>query len=194
MEENSTENSQKIPTNLVSKEERYLRMFFTYIRLKGDKIESKHRLENIMLKDKKAYDENLEKLKDDWITIYYNIYDYFISKEDNIYTYFYDNLIYLTNEENEKAKELKYIVISIMKICLKICPPTREDIINFYQLFRLKNLDQNIFSLLMEIFDIIYSNNNSTSFKEYFATFENKEFYLFDGNSHIEIKLDKECR
>ena len=192
MEENSTENSQKIPTNLVSKEERYLRMFFTYIRLKGDKIESKHRLENIMLKDKKAYDENLEKLKDDWITIYYNIYDYFISKEDNIYTYFYDNLIYLTNEENEKAKELKYIVISIMKICLKICPPTREDIINFYQLFRLKNLDQNIFSLLMEIFEIIYSNNNSTSFKEYFSNFESKEFYLFDGNSHIEIKLDKD--
>ena len=136
-EENSENNDQKIPTNMVSKEERFLRMFFTYIRLKGDKIESRHRLENIMIKDKKTYDENLEKLKDDWITIYYNIYDYFISKEDNIYTYFYDNLIYLIHEENEKAKELKHIVISIMKICLKICPPTREDIINFYQLMSL---------------------------------------------------------
>ena len=37
MDDNNSENSHKIPTNLVSNEERFLRMFFTYIRLSSDK-------------------------------------------------------------------------------------------------------------------------------------------------------------
>ena len=191
-EENSENNDQKIPTNMVSKEERFLRMLFTYIRLNTEKIASKHTLEKMITKDKKIYDENIAKLKNDWITVYYNIYDYFITKQDYIYTYFYNELIYICKQEGENMKELKYIVISLMKICLKIYPPSREDIINYYQLFFSKDLDQNIFSLLMEIFDIIYSYNKERTYKEYFSNFEENEFYLFDGNSHIEIKLDKE--
>ena len=89
-EENSENNDQKIPTNMVSKEERFLRMFFTYLRLNTEKIASKHTLEKMITKDKKIYDENIEKLKKDWITVYYNIYDYFITKQDYIYTYFYN--------------------------------------------------------------------------------------------------------
>ena len=188
-----TEASQKIPTNLVSKEERYLRMFFTYIRLGIDKAQSKLGLEKILLKSKETYQENIEKLKIDWITVYYNIYDYFICKQDYMYTYFYNELIYLNTEENEKNKELKNIVISIMKICLKIYPPSREDIVNFYQLFRLKELNEKIFSLLMEIFNILFSYDKSiTTYKDYFSKFDEKEFFLFDGNSNIEIKLDRE--
>ena len=145
MEDSNQENSQKIPTNLVPKEERYLRMFFTYIRIGPDKQQSKNSLEKILLKDKNTYNENIEKLKNDWITVYYNIYDYFICKEDYIYTYFYNNLIYLCKEENESNNELKNLIISMMKICLKIYPPPREDIINFFQLFRLKDLDKKYF-------------------------------------------------
>ena len=37
MDDNNSENSHKIPTNLVSNEERSLRMFFTSIRLSTDK-------------------------------------------------------------------------------------------------------------------------------------------------------------
>ena len=59
MEENSSESSQKIPTNLVSKEERYLRMFFTYLRVGKEKLKSKLNLEKILLKDKKVYNENM---------------------------------------------------------------------------------------------------------------------------------------
>ena len=84
--DNNKEGNKKIPTNLVSKEERYLRMFFTFIRLGQDKKQSKISLINLLLKDKNAYTENLEKLKNNWITVYYNIYDYFICKEDNMYT------------------------------------------------------------------------------------------------------------
>ena len=193
MDDKSSETSQKIPTNLVSKEERYLRMFFTYIRLGKDKLQSKLSLEKILLKDKDVYQENIEKLKNDWITVYYNIYDYFSCKKDYIYTYFYNELIYLNNEENEKNKELKIIVISIMKICLKIYPPPREDIINYFQLFRLKELNQKIFSVLMEIFNLLFSYDKSIrTYKDYFSKFDEKEFFLFDGNSNIEIKLDRQ--
>ena len=192
MNDNNSENAQKIPTNLVSKEERFIRMFFTYIRIGDDKLQSKKSIEKILLKDKK-YNENIEKLKTDWITIYYNIYDYFISKEDCIYDYFYKELIYLCKEENDTNKELKNLVFSIMKICLKIYPPSKEDIVNFYHLFYLKDLNQNIFHLLMEIFNILYYYDKfESSYKEYFSKFNEKEFFLFDGNSHIEIKLDKE--
>ena len=62
-EDNSENNDQKIPTNLVSKEERFLRMFFTYLRLNIEKISSKHTLEKMIIKDKKLYEENIEKLK-----------------------------------------------------------------------------------------------------------------------------------
>ena len=192
MEDSNQENNQKIPTNLVPKEERYLRMFFTYIRTGIDKIQSKKSLEKILLKDKNIYIENIEKLKRDWITVYYNIYDYFICKEDYIYTYFYNNLINLCKEENDINKELKYIIISMMKICLKIYPPPREDIINFFKLFRLKDLDKKIFSTLMEILNMLYSCDKSSSHKEYFSTFLEKKFFLFDGNSHIEIKFSPE--
>ena len=193
MEEKNSENNQKIPTNLVSKEERYLRMFFTYIRLDANKKESKHSVEKILTKDKSEYNDNIEKLKKDWITVYYNIYDYFICKQDYIYTYFFNALIYLCDDEAEKNTELKTIIISLMRICLSIYPPPREDIINFYQLFRLKDLNQKKFSTIMEIFDIIYSYNKlSSTFKEYFSSYDEKEFFLLDGNSHIEIKLDKE--
>ena len=192
MEDNSSEVNKKIPTNLVSKEERYLRMFFTYIRLDKEKVQSKISLEKILLKDKNAYNESIEMLKNDWITVYYNIYDYFIINQDNIYTYFYNELLYLCKEESDKNKELKNIVISIMKICLRIYPPSREDIFNFYQLFRLKELDQKIFSTLMEIFNILFTYDKLTSsYKEYFSKFDEKEFFIFDGNSHIEINLDK---
>ena len=178
MDDKSSETSQKIPTNLVSKEERYLRMFFTYIRLGKDKLQSKLSLEKILLKDKDVYQENIEKLKNDWITVYYNIYDYFSCKQDYIYTYFYNELIYLNNEENEKNKELKIIVISIMKICLKIYPPPREDIINYFQLFRLKELNQKIFSVLMEIFNLLFSYDKSIrTYKDYFSKFDEKEFF-----------------
>ena len=69
-----------------------------------------------------------------------------------------------------------------MRICLSIYPPPREDIINFYQLFRLKDLNQKKFSTIMEIFDIIYSYNKlSSSFKEYFSSYDEKEFFLLDG-------------
>ena len=61
--ESTKDGNQKIPTNLVSKEERFLRMFFTYIRLGQDKKQSKISLEKLLLKDKNAYNENLEKLK-----------------------------------------------------------------------------------------------------------------------------------
>ena len=192
MEDNSQENSQKIPTNLVSKEERYLRMFFTYIRIGHDMQQSKNSLEKILLKDKNVYNENIEKLKNEWITVYYNIYDYFICKEDYIYTYFYNNLIYLCKEENETNKELKNLIISMMKICLKIYPPPREDIINFFQLFRLKYLNKNIFATLMEILNMLYSYDKSSSLKEYFSSFQEQKFFLFDGNSHIEIKFSPE--
>ena len=59
MEEKNSENNQKIPTNLVSKEERYLRMFFTYIRLDANKKESKHSVEKILTKDKTEYNDNI---------------------------------------------------------------------------------------------------------------------------------------
>ena len=191
MDENNANNN--IETNLVPKEERYLRMFFVFIRLGIDKIKSKLSLEKILLKDKNIYQKNIEKLKNDWITVYYNIYDYFISKKDNIYTYFFNELIYLNNEEINKNEELKILVISIMKICLKIYPPTREDIINFYQLFFLKELDQKKFSLLMEIFNIIFSYDKSIrTYQDYYSKFDKKDFMLFDGNSNIEIKLGKE--
>ena len=190
--ESNSQDDQKIPTNLVSKEERFLRIFFTYIRLGNDKKTQKLSLEKIILKDKKVNNENIEKLKNDWITVYYNIYDYFICKEDYIYTYFFNELIYLSNEENEINTELKNITTSIMKMCLKIQPPRRDDIINYYQFFRLKDLNKKIFSTLMEIFNMIYSYDKTTSFKEYFSLFDEKKFFLFDGNSHIEIKLDKE--
>ena len=192
MEDNSSQLNRKIPTNLVSKEERYLRMFFTYIRLNSEKIQSKKSIEKILLKDKNAYTVNIDSLKNDWITVYYNIYDYFISQQDNLYTYFYNELLYLCQEDNDKNKELKNIVISIMKICLKIYPPSIKDVFNFYQLFRLKELDQKIFSVLMEIFNILFTYDKfTTSHKEYFSKFEEKEFFIFDGNSHIEINLDK---
>ena len=191
MEDNKSEISQKIPTNLVSKEERYLRMFFTYLRLGKDKAQSKNSLGKILLKDKNVYNENIEKLKNEWITIYYNIYDYFIIKQECMYTYFFDELFYLLEEENEKNKELKNIVISIMKFCLKIYPPTREDIFKFYQLFRLKDLDKEKLSLLMEIFNILFSYDKlESSHKEYFSKFDDKDFFLFDGNSNIEINLE----
>ena len=191
MEEKNSEDSQKIPTNLVSKEERYLRMFFTYLRVGKEKLKSKLNLEKILLKDKKVYNENIEKLKDDWITVYYNIYDYFICKEDYIYTYFYNELLYLCNEKKENNIELKNLVISMMKICLKIYPPPRDDIVNFYQLFRSKELNHDIFSLLMEIFNMLFSFDPIiTSYKQFFSSFVEKEFYLFDGNSQIDINLD----
>ena len=191
MNDDNSENNEKIPTNLVSQEERFLRMFFAYIRLGNDKLKSKKSIEKLLLKDK-IYNENIEKLKNDWITIYYNIYDYFICKEDSIYTYFYNELIYLCNEENDTSKELKNIVISIMKICLKIYRPSKEDIINFYQLFYLKDLNQKIFSLLMEIFNVLYFYDKfESSYKEYFSKFNKNEFFLFDGNSPMEIKLDR---
>ena len=85
MNDDNSENNEKIPTNLVSQEERFLRMLFAYIRLGNDKLKSKKSIEKLLLKDK-IYNENIEKLKNDWITIYYNIYDYFICKEDSIYT------------------------------------------------------------------------------------------------------------
>ena len=193
MEEKSLEIDQKIPTNLVSKEERYLRIFFTYIRLSNEKAHSKISLEKILLKDKNSYNENIEKLKNDWITIYYNIYDYFICKQECIYTFFYNELLYLCKEKNQKNDELKNIVISIMKICLKIYPPSREDIFDFFQLFRLKELDQDIFSTLIEIFNIIFTYDKyNSSHKEYFSKFDEKEFFLFDGNSNIEINLERE--
>ena len=157
MDDNNSENSHKIPTNLVSNEERFLRMFFTYIRLSSDKKQSKLSLEKILLKDKNSYNANIEILKKDWITVYYNIYDYFICKEDYLYTYFYNELLYLCNENNENKTELKNVVVSMMKICLKICPPSREDIINFFQLFRSKELNQNKFSLLMDIFNMLFA-------------------------------------
>ena len=192
--DNSKEGSQKIPTNLVSKEERYLRMFFTYIRLGEDKNQSKLSLVKILLKDKTVYNENLEKLKNNWIMVYYNIYDYFICKEDNMYTYFFKDLIYLCKkDETVTNKELKELIISIMKICLRIYPPQREDVINFYQLFRMKDLNQKIFSELMNILKMLYScDKNVSTYKEYFSHFLEKNFFLFDGNSHIEIKFAKD--
>ena len=192
--DNNKEGNKKIPTNLVSKEERYLRMFFTYIRLGQDKKQSKKSLVNLLLKDKNAYTENLEKLKNNWITVYYNIYDYFICKEDNMYTYFFNDIIYLCKEdETEINKELKELIISIMKICLRIYPPQREDVINFYQLFRMKDLNKKIFSELMNILNMIYSCDKTVStHKEYFSNFSDKNFFLFDGNSHIEIKFAKD--
>jgi hypothetical protein len=102
MDENNSENSQKIPTNLVSNEERFLRMFFTYIRLSTDKKQAKQNLEKLLLKDKNAYNANIEILKKDWITVYYNIYDYFICKEDNLYTYFFNDFLVLCNENDDK--------------------------------------------------------------------------------------------
>ena len=192
--ESTKDGNQKIPTNLVSKEERFLRMFFTYIRLGQDKKQSKISLEKLLLKDKNAYNENLEKLKNNWITVYYNIYDYFICKEDNMYTYFFNDIIYLCKEEEtDTNKELKDLIINIMKICLRIYPPQREDVINFYQLFRLEDLNKKIFSELMNILNIIYSCDKTIStHKEYFSTFSEKKFFLFDGNSHIEIKFSRD--
>ena len=191
MDDNNSENSHKIPTNLVSNEERFLRMFFTYIRLSSDKKQSKLSLEKILLKDKNSYNANIEILKKDWITVYYNIYDYFICKEDYLYTYFYNELLYLCNENNENKTELKNVVVSMMKICLKICPPSREDIINFFQLFRSKELNQNKFSLLMDIFNMLFACPLTSSYKEYFESMNEKIFFLFDGNSQIDIQLDK---
>ena len=187
------DNDKKIPTNLVPKEEKYLRMFFTYIRLGLDKKPQKASLEKILLKDKKSCNENLEKLDKDWLTVYYNIYDYFICKEDYLYTYFFNDLIYLSKEENEANKEIKNLIISMMKICLKIYPPPREDIINFYQFFRLKELDKNIFAMLMEIFNIVYTCDKiKSSHREYFSKFLEQKFFLFDGHSQIEIRLSPE--
>ena len=184
MEEN---NSEKIPTNLVSKEERFLRMLLAYLRIDSTKVQSRHNLEKILLRDKNSYQEDIEKLKINWVTIYYNIYDYFISKHDNVYTYFYNSILYLCDEENENNIELKNIIIELMKMCLKIYPPTREDIINFYHLFRLKDLNEKKFSILMEIFNMTYSID-----KTFFENYTEKNFFLFDGNSHIEIQLDKD--
>ena len=74
-----------------------------------------------------------------------------------------------------------------MKMCLKIYPPTREDIINFYHLFKLKDLNEKKFSILMDIFNMTYSID-----KTFFENYKEKNFFLFDGNSHIEIQLDKD--
>ena len=38
MNDDNSENNEKIPTNLVSQEERFLRMFFAYIRLGNDEL------------------------------------------------------------------------------------------------------------------------------------------------------------
>ena len=57
MDENNASNN--IETNLVPKEERYLRMFFVFIRLGIDKIKSKLSLEKILLKDKNIYQKNI---------------------------------------------------------------------------------------------------------------------------------------
>ena len=51
MENNSLESNHKLPTNKVSKEERYLRMFFTYLKLKEEKLESKNSLSKILTKE-----------------------------------------------------------------------------------------------------------------------------------------------
>ena len=180
--------NKKMQTISVSKEEQYLRSFFTYLKFGTEQDKSKEDLE-IYLTDK-FYKEIIEKLKDDWITVYFNIYNYFICEEDSIYKYFYNVLINLSKEENDIKQQLKNIVISLMKICLRIYPPSKEDIFNFYQLFRLKDLNKKIFSLLMEIFNIIYSFDSSS--KEYFSHFAQKEFFLFDGNSNVKIKLEKD--
>ena len=195
MENNSLESNHKLPTNKVSKEERYLRMFFTYLKLKEEKLESKNSLSKILTKEPELIKSNLEILKKDWITVYYNIYDYFISKEENLYTYFFNDIIFINKnneDENEKKEILKNLVIEMMKICLKIYPPSREDIRNYYQYFRTTEMNKNIFSSLMEIFNIIYTKNNESSFKEYFDYCKENIFFLFDSNSHIEIKLDQD--
>ena len=185
MEDNNSENNEKIPTNMVTKEERFLRMLLAYLRIDSTKIQSKDSLVKIILKDQNSNNEDIEKLKKDWVTIYYNLYDYFISKHDYIYTYFFNSLIYLCNEEKDTNKQLTNIIIEIMKICLQIYPAPREDVINFYQLFRLKDLNEKKFAMLMQIFNIIYSKNN------FFDSYDDKKCFLFDGNSHIEIQLDK---
>ena len=194
MDNNSVESNQKLPTNQVSKEERYLRMFFTYLKLNIQKIESKKTLYKLLIKDPDLIKSNLEILKKDWITLYYNIYDYFISKEENLYTYFFTEIIFINQneEEIEKKEILKNLVLEMMKICIKIYPPSREDIRNYYQYFRSIEMNKNLFSSLMEIFNIIYTKNNESSFKEYFDTYNDSIFFLFDSNSHIEIKLDQE--
>ena len=56
MEEN---NSEKIPTNLVSKEERFLRMLLAYLRIDSTKVQSRHNLEKILLRDKNSYQEDI---------------------------------------------------------------------------------------------------------------------------------------
>ena len=194
MENNPLESHHKLPTNMVSKEERYLRMFFTYLKLNEQKEESKNTLSKILIKEPNLIKSNLEILKKDWITVYYNIYDYFICKEDNLYTYFFNDLIYINENEDDTEKKiiLKNLVIEMMKICLKIYPPTRKDIINYYQFFRSTKMNKNMFSILMEIFNIIYTKNTESSFKEYFDSFKDKIFFLFDGNSNIEIRLDQD--
>ena len=185
MEDNNSENNEKIPTNMVTKEERFLRMILTYLRIDSTKVKSKQSLVKIILKDQKSNNEDIEKLKKDWITVYYNLYDYFICKHDFVYTYFFNSLIFLCDEENDLNKQLTNLIIEIMKLCLEIYPAPREDVINFYQLFRLKDLNEKKFAILMQIFNMIYSKKN------YFDNYQEKKCFLFDGNSHIEIQLDK---
>ena len=113
MENNPLESHHKLPTNMVSKEERYLRMFFTYLKLNEQKEESKNTLSKILIKEPNLIKSNLEILKKDWITLYYNIYDYFISKEENLYTYFFTEIIFINQneEEIEKKEILKNLVL-----------------------------------------------------------------------------------
>ena len=44
----------------------------------------------------------------------------------------------------------------------------------------------------MEILNMLYSCDKSSSHKEYFSSFQEQKFFLFDGNSHIEIKYSPE--